>query len=100
MAVTRHKASAFDNGCALDRQMIFTFGLTRRRATRTLLSALLVLAASASATDLARLRNGFTIRHERRTTIGDNTRLFLANDNASFVDIPTTSAPVAWYSDQ
>jgi soluble lytic murein transglycosylase-like protein len=40
---------------------------------------------------LARLRNGFTIRHERRTIVGDNTRLFLANDNASFVDIPTAS---------
>ena len=44
-----------------------------------------------SATDLARLRNGFTIRHERRTIVGDNTRLFLANDDASFVDIPTAS---------
>ena len=47
--------------------------------------------ALASAADLARLRNGFTIRHERRTTVGDSTRLFLASDNASFVDIPTAS---------
>jgi soluble lytic murein transglycosylase-like protein len=60
----------------------------RIRATVTLL---LGFSCLASATDLARLRNGFTIRHERRTTVGDNTRLFLANDNASFVDIPTAS---------
>ena len=32
---------------------------------------LLLLGSLRSATDLARLRNGFTIRHERRTTVGE-----------------------------
>jgi soluble lytic murein transglycosylase-like protein len=44
---------------------------------------------SASAADLARLRNGFTIRHEHRATVGENTRLFLSVDNTSYIDVPT-----------
>jgi soluble lytic murein transglycosylase-like protein len=53
--------------------------------------ALLVglLAAQASATDIAILRNGFTIRHESRAPLGETTRLFLTSDGASFVDIRT-----------
>ena len=63
------------------------------KSARILATVILLLGISclASATDLARLRNGFTIRHERRTIVGNSTRLFLANDNASFVDIPTAS---------
>jgi soluble lytic murein transglycosylase-like protein len=53
--------------------------------------ATLAIAISASAADIARLRNGFTIRHERRATVGESTRLFLTNDDASFVDIPTSA---------
>ena len=41
------------------------------------------------AADSAILRNGFSIRHERRQIIGAVTRLFMDGDNASFVDIPT-----------
>ena len=41
------------------------------------------------AADSAVLRNGFSIRHERRQVIGTITRLFLDGDDASFVDIPT-----------
>jgi soluble lytic murein transglycosylase-like protein len=41
------------------------------------------------AADSAVLRNGFSIRHERRQVIGTITRLFLGGDNSSFVDIPT-----------
>ncbi|MHB8215267.1 MAG: lytic transglycosylase domain-containing protein [Candidatus Sulfotelmatobacter sp.] len=41
------------------------------------------------AADSAVLRNGFSIRHERRQVIGTVTRLFLDGDDASFVDIPT-----------
>jgi soluble lytic murein transglycosylase-like protein len=48
-----------------------------------------LLAAQASATDIAILRNGFTIRHESRAPLGDVTRLFLTSDGASFVDIRT-----------
>jgi soluble lytic murein transglycosylase-like protein len=46
-------------------------------------------AIQASATDVATLRNGFTIRHESRAPLGDTTRLFLTADGSSFVDVPT-----------
>jgi len=48
-----------------------------------------LLSYPASAAELALLRNGFTIRHEHRVVIGDNTRLFFDGDNASFIDVPT-----------
>jgi soluble lytic murein transglycosylase-like protein len=48
-----------------------------------------LLSYSASAAELALLRNGFSIRHEHRLVIGDNTRLFFDGDNASFIDVPT-----------
>jgi hypothetical protein len=41
------------------------------------------------AADSAVLRNGFSIRHERRKVIGTITRLFVDGDDSSFVDIPT-----------
>jgi len=41
------------------------------------------------AADSAVLRNGFSIRHERRQVIGTITRLYVSADNSSFVDIPT-----------
>src|SRR5258706_6571094 len=41
------------------------------------------------AADSAVLRNGFSIRHERRQVIGTITRLFVDGNNSSFVDIPT-----------
>jgi len=51
---------------------------------------LLVMAAvPCFAADSAVLRNGFSIRHERRQVIGTITRLFVDGGNASFVDIPT-----------
>jgi soluble lytic murein transglycosylase-like protein len=61
-------------------------------------------AMQAWATDVATLRNGFTIRHESRAPLGETTRLFLTADGSSFVDVPTAeivqiepdlSAPVA-----
>jgi soluble lytic murein transglycosylase-like protein len=42
-----------------------------------------------SAADAAVLRNGFSIRHERRQVIGTITRLYIDGDNSSFVDVPT-----------
>jgi soluble lytic murein transglycosylase-like protein len=48
-----------------------------------------LIAAHASATDIAILRNGFTIRHESRAPLGDTTRLFLTPDGSSFVDVRT-----------
>jgi soluble lytic murein transglycosylase-like protein len=63
-----------------------------RSAWRTVLLGVFALAAipgQASAADLAVLRNGFTIRHDRRQVIGETTRLFTAADESSFVDVPT-----------
>src|SRR5229473_3505240 len=46
-------------------------------------------AVSCLASDLAVLRNGFSIRHERRQELGGVTRLFVSADGSSFVDVPT-----------
>jgi hypothetical protein len=55
-----------------------------------LFSALLALTAlSSSAADSAILRNGFSIRHQRREIMGSITRLYIDGDQSSFVDIPT-----------
>jgi soluble lytic murein transglycosylase-like protein len=52
--------------------------------------ALLALAAlPCLATEVAVLKNGFSIRHERREIVGDITRLYVSADGSSFVDIPT-----------
>ncbi|MFZ0758507.1 MAG: lytic transglycosylase domain-containing protein, partial [Candidatus Sulfotelmatobacter sp.] len=55
-------------------------------ATLTLLA---LSALPCPATDSAVLRNGFSIRHERRQVIGAITRLYINADNSSFVDVPT-----------
>src|SRR5258708_12673514 len=47
-------------------------------------------AVSCFASDLAVLRNGFSIRHERRQVLGGLTRLFVSADGSSFVDEPTS----------
>jgi len=53
-------------------------------------SVLLLLGViSASASDVAILRNGFSIRHESREAIGSTTRLYTAADKSSYVDVPT-----------
>jgi len=53
-------------------------------------TALLALTAlPSSAADSAILRNGFSIRHERREIIGTITRLYIDGNQSSFVDIPT-----------
>ena len=43
----------------------------------------------ASGADLAVLRNGFSIRHERREVVGAVTRLYLGADRDGYVDVPT-----------
>jgi hypothetical protein len=48
-----------------------------------------LLASPATAADLAILRNGFSIRHERRLEMGATTRLFFGADDSSFTDVPT-----------
>ena len=57
------------------------------RMARVAVSCLL-LTALASATDVAILRNGFSIPHERRTAIGNVVRLYTGADATSYVDIP------------
>src|SRR5919108_4682570 len=47
------------------------------------------LSVYASAADIATLKNGFSIRHERRETIGENTRLYLKADDSGYIDVPT-----------
>jgi len=61
--------------------------------TRFKFAVLLALCASASfayATDVARLQNGFSIRHESREVIGGTTRLYLDSAAKSFVDVATS----------
>jgi soluble lytic murein transglycosylase-like protein len=62
-------------------------GMFRFRKFEILLG-LLLIAVPALGTDLAILRNGFSIRHERRETVGPMTRLYLGADK-SYVDIAT-----------
>ncbi len=50
---------------------------------------LLLLAIPASATDLAILHNGFSVRHERRENLGAITRLYLSAGNSSYIDVKT-----------
>lgn len=52
---------------------------------------LAVICPGAFPAEIAFLHNGFTIRHEHRQALGQNTRLFLSKDSSSFVDIPTAS---------
>jgi hypothetical protein len=54
-----------------------------------LIALFAMIALPCCAADSAVLRNGFSIRHERREVIGTITRLFVDGDNSSFVDIPT-----------
>jgi hypothetical protein len=76
-----------------------------------LVFGLCLLGASlfASAADVAVLRNGFSIRHQRREIVGSVTRLYLGADRNGYVDVPTgdidrfeedLSAPVAEHSPQ
>jgi hypothetical protein len=40
--------------------------------------------------EVAVLKNGFTIQHERREVVGEVTRLYVTADGASYVDVPTS----------
>jgi len=41
------------------------------------------------ASDVAVLKNGFSIWHERREVVGEVTRLYVTTDGSSYVDVPT-----------
>jgi Transglycosylase SLT domain len=49
-----------------------------------------VAALPCFAGEVAVLKNGFSIRHERREVVGNVTRLYVNADGSSFVDVPTT----------
>jgi len=51
--------------------------------------AVALLTRRAAGAELAILRNGFTIRHEHRLMMGTTTRLYLADDDSNFMDVPT-----------
>lgn len=51
---------------------------------------LLGFSLAASAADVAVLRNGFSLRHERREQLGPTTRLYLtAASESGYIDVPT-----------
>src|SRR6266568_3464218 len=57
---------------------------------RSFLGMIAMLAAlPCLAGEVAVLRNGFSIAHERREVVGDITRLYVTADGSSFVDVPT-----------
>jgi hypothetical protein len=45
--------------------------------------------AVSTGTELAILRNGYSIRHEHRLVMGNTTRLYLTEDDSTFTDVPT-----------
>jgi len=51
--------------------------------------ALVATCATAGAADLAILRNGNSIRHERRQIAGAITRLYLSDSSSGYIEIPT-----------
>jgi soluble lytic murein transglycosylase-like protein len=55
----------------------------------TLTAIITLISALALASDSAILRNGFSILHDHRQTIGTITRLYIGRDQSNFVDIPT-----------
>ena len=50
---------------------------------------LLMASLPCFAAEVAVLRNGFSIKHERREIVGDLTRLYVTPDGSSFIDVPT-----------
>jgi len=65
--------------------------LSRKFRQRVALVAILAAGAlPCFASEVAVLRNGFSIRHERREVVGDTTRLYVSADGSSFVDVPTS----------
>jgi soluble lytic murein transglycosylase-like protein len=61
----------------------------KRLAQLVLVFGLLGITPWANGADVAVLRNGFSIRHERREVVGSVTRLYLGSDRDGYVDVPT-----------
>lgn len=63
----------------------------RIRLAKAIIAVLAVTALPCLASEVAVLKNGFAIKHERREVVGDVTRLYVSADGSSFVDVPTAS---------
>jgi hypothetical protein len=63
------------------------FGPSQSRFAIVALLAMTVLPCFAA--EVAVLKNGFSIRHERREVIGETTRLYTKADGSSYVDVRT-----------
>jgi soluble lytic murein transglycosylase-like protein len=63
--------------------------MTPSRKLAFVLIVVALAAAPSFASQDAVLRNGFSIRHERRSVIGTVTRLYVNADGSSYIDIPT-----------
>lgn len=60
------------------------------RSFRVGIAAVILLAAlPCLAAEVAVLKNGFSIRHERREVVGNVTRLYVNADGSSYVDVPS-----------
>lgn len=64
------------------------FGANIARAV--VIAFIAIVALPCFAGEVAVLKNGFSIRHERREVVGDITRLYVTADGSSFVDVPTS----------
>ncbi|MBZ5687206.1 MAG: lytic transglycosylase domain-containing protein [Acidobacteriia bacterium] len=51
---------------------------------------IIVAALPCFAGEVAVLKNGFAIKHERREIVGELTRLYVSADGSSFIDVPTS----------
>jgi Transglycosylase SLT domain len=63
--------------------------ISKLRVWTGMLSMLVAAALPCFGGEVAVLRNGFSIPHERREVVGDITRLYTSADGSSFVDVPT-----------
>src|ERR1700752_4496205 len=66
--------------------------LMRRFGTSRALSIIAFFAVAGLpclASEVAVLKNGLSIRHERHEIVGDVTRLYVSADGSRFVDVPT-----------
>jgi hypothetical protein len=60
------------------------------RKAAGVVAILAMVALPCLAGEVAVLKNGFSIKHERREVVGDVTRLYMNKEGSSFVDVPTS----------
>jgi soluble lytic murein transglycosylase-like protein len=60
-----------------------------KAALQFVIAIMMLGAVAAHAADLAILRNGNSIRHERRQVVGAVTRLYLSDSGSGYIEIPT-----------